>query len=1163
MPRVKIKKLPKLNDGGSPFNAGSVNNSQPLRKIDKPINEVNKTLKPIPREDANIEVEKGEVVITNFLGDGIPESYVAGGKRHNQGGTPIWADENSFIFSDYKTGRKKGEKGLKINDPKILELFDIKLSKKTKKGITPAQIAKKYELNTYKKQLLDPNSDHITQTTAEEMIANNIDKLGLLSLVQESMKGFPDGIPHLAIPFLQARGIDPQMFLPEQEEEQMAQSGQAEPMQQPMQQPISQTAPSPEMNMAAQPMMARMGGNKKMAKRFPGLDIARSGGLYKAQPGVGINDNMQDELLTARQRRRENRRFNRFAAEHAENRFREASERKYWDDDAFKYERKGDMHPRDPLLDPSPYFEYTPDSDGLRSYLWNKYDWYKGQDDPTTEINEEQAIWDELKESGSFAPLAQRLNLTPKQVKEIEADMETYFQSNPDLYTDGDYNFSRKNKRKFQSSQGDDPRFQWRDEDKRYDWSTFETDDDENWYDIEGQDPNDPTFKEGYWDQTRENWDNTLGRRPKNLFQRIKQKRDLNQILKNPNLYPQQNNQNQGIQFNVDDQGNISNRQSGGSLYKAQSGFDTQPTNTDGTSNDNYWFNSNTNKWEWNPYVDYEVGSRGYYRTDTDDFLYQDRHDKGQTRIRQHDWTDVQDTQPYITRTRQPEKWVSKDINNDGSIDPHEGEYEVDTDWNETSPGIWSKNELDVSYTKDPTTGKWTKNMSGMDTYQTRFNELEDERLKYVGFSGKTNSRGEPIMDDGTLVKKWKADNPGVPLNQKSSKYLFDKDSTDPSHKRYYENIKETLELLEELDPEYARLYANNLSGSDEIADYIADHSNENLFRNKLGTRQINARFALTHDPSTDPCPPCPGETVSKPRNDDGTCPECDTPDTPKDTPNIPNVEYEDPKFPKKEYWNQDIFRMAALMGRMPRKEDRDYVPFNFKDRDVVGLSPDQMIHAAQASEAAFNNAIRSTRGTTSQKQAQMLGNVKTLPEIEKAIGDIANKNVAIFDTYERDMMNQNYNEEIARQKNLDDYLADWNTIDDNYWKRKNIWKDSMANAYLDAESNALDTYYLNMENPNFQIRPSRGGRASFSPGWYPGQGSSSSSAMSSDDFITEYKKLNPSADGKDIAEAWAKYVTSLNKRSNMSAATSYNPFTARRSRRGTNSIYDLYNMDV
>ena len=68
---------------------------------------------------------------------------------------------------------------------------------------------------------------------------------------------------------------------------------------------------------------------------------------------------------------------------------------------------------------------------------------------------------------------------------------------------------------------------------------------------------------------------------------------------------------------------------------------------------------------------------------------------------------------------------------------------------------------------------------------------------------------------------------------------------------------------------------------------------------------------------------------------------------------------------------------------------------------------------------------------------------------------------------------------------------------------------------------------------------------------------------MSSDDFITEYKKLNPNAEGKDIAEAWAKYVTSLNKRSNMSAATSYNPFTARRSRRGTNSIYDLYNMDV
>lgn len=1085
MPRVRIKKLSKAQGGGSPFNAGSFNNSEPLRKIDRPSEKVNSTLKPIDREEANIEAEKGEVIISNFLGDGIPESYVVGGKRHNEGGTPLWAPENSFIFSDYKSGRKKGEKGLKINDPEVLKLFDIKLSKKSKKGITPAQIAKKYDLNTYKKQLLDPNSDHITQTTAEEMIANNVDKLGLLSLIQESMKGFPDGIPHLAVPFLQARGIDQQTFLPSEEEEQMAQQdgqGQAEPMQEPMEQPMSQTAPSPEMNMAAQPMMARMGGNKKMARRFPGLDIAREGGLYKAQPGVGINDNMEDEVLTARQRRRENRRFNRFAAEHAENRFRESSERKYWDDDAFMPDIRS---PREEPYEGEYY--YTPDSDGLRSYLWNKYDWYKGKDDPTTEINEEQAIWDKLKESGKFAPLAQELNLTPKQVKEIEADMETYFEGNKDLYTDGDYNFSRKNKRKFQSSQGDDPRFQWRDEDKRYDWSTFETDDND-WYDTEGQDPNDPTFKEGYWDQTRENWDNTLGRRPKNLFQRMKQKRDLNQILKNPNLYPQQNNQNQGVQFNVDNQGNIINRQSGGSLPRFQNAG--QPMNEDGTPNNNYILNSSTNEWDWDPYIDYEVGSRGYYNEgDADPFVRDEKSDIGKTKVRQ----------------------------------------------------------------------------SELEGLQNEWNTLEDERLGYVGRKiidshgnevFEKNSRLESITDEGTLTKKWRADNPTLSLDQMHSDYLFEGDPNDSDYdaanQGYYDNIQKTLEFLEKLDPEYAEKYAANLSGNEEIENYVTDHTDASLYRNKLGTRQLNARFAFRHDPLTDPCPPCPGETTSKPRDANGECP-CDTPDT----PDIPNINYEDSKFPQKEYWNQDIFRMAALAGRMPRKQARDYVPFHFRDRDVVGLSPDQMIHSTQASEAAFNNAIRSTRGSTAQKQAQMLGNTKSLPAVEKAIADTANKNVTIFDTYERDMMQQNYNEEIARQKNLDDYLADWNTIDDNHWKRKNIWKDSMANAYLDAESNALDTYYANMENPNFQIRPSRGGRATFSPDWAPGQGTSGNTPMTQEEFIKQYKDLD--GDPEKLGESWAKYVTSLNKRGNMNNARSYNPFANRSNypRNRRRSIYD------
>lgn len=148
---------------------------------------INKTLKPVPREQANIEAEKGETVFGDIDGDGAMEHMLIGGKKHTEGGTPLNVPEGSFIFSDTKE--------LIIKDPKVLEKFNMPSSKK---GYTPAEIAKKYDTTKYKAVIEDPNSDPIKKTTAQIMVKTFEKKLAELALIQEQMKGFPQGIPEVA-----------------------------------------------------------------------------------------------------------------------------------------------------------------------------------------------------------------------------------------------------------------------------------------------------------------------------------------------------------------------------------------------------------------------------------------------------------------------------------------------------------------------------------------------------------------------------------------------------------------------------------------------------------------------------------------------------------------------------------------------------------------------------------------------------------------------------------------------------------------------------------------------------------------------------------------------------------------------------------------------------
>jgi len=167
----------------------------------KPVS-VNKTIKPVDQEDANVEAEKGEVLITNENFDGLPEHYVIAGHSHSEGGSPLNIPEDSFIFSK--------DKSLKLKDVEMQKSFGKSIKPS---GYTMADIAKKYAINEYRKVLADTSSDRIQKETAEAMIANYSEKLGKLALIQESMKGFKDGIPAIAMPYIISTGFDPTTIL--------------------------------------------------------------------------------------------------------------------------------------------------------------------------------------------------------------------------------------------------------------------------------------------------------------------------------------------------------------------------------------------------------------------------------------------------------------------------------------------------------------------------------------------------------------------------------------------------------------------------------------------------------------------------------------------------------------------------------------------------------------------------------------------------------------------------------------------------------------------------------------------------------------------------------------------------------------------------------------
>ena len=244
LPRVNYKDTSFIQQGGPiyehggahkmPFGTSNINQILPPGYSDAyevggipSSSQTTRTIGAIPRDQANLEAEGGETVFGDINGDGFPEHNTIVGPRHAQGGVPLNLPDDSFIYSDYKTG------GMKISDPNVLEMFGKSGKKKKgsrkKPAYTPAELAKPYDINKYRSMLEDPNSDKITRRTAEIMIENYNLKLGALALAQESSKGFPQGIPMVARPYMQANGIREEDLIPPPPQPVAEQGGQMMP----------------------------------------------------------------------------------------------------------------------------------------------------------------------------------------------------------------------------------------------------------------------------------------------------------------------------------------------------------------------------------------------------------------------------------------------------------------------------------------------------------------------------------------------------------------------------------------------------------------------------------------------------------------------------------------------------------------------------------------------------------------------------------------------------------------------------------------------------------------------------------------------------------------------------------------------------------------------
>lgn len=313
--KVKITKLPGKARGGK-VNGNRIVPNQSLSFGGADLNagpkdmSVANTISAVPRNEANLEAEGGETVYGDINGDGMAEHLVIKGPRHSSGGVPLNLPDDTFIFSDTKS--------MKISDCKILSMFNKPCDKG---GFTPATLAKQYDLSKYRKLLQDPDSGALERKTAEIMIRNYTMKLGALALAQEAKKGFPQGIPEVARPYMEANNIKDEDLIPEIEQEQsqqeemmeqgQEQNPQEEMMEAPEQMPNGEQVAMPQE--MQQPPMAQYGYQMDADSMpfnpgymYPQYDdypdvqaqYSQGGSLPKAQKGISTPPYEMNEAYT-------------------------------------------------------------------------------------------------------------------------------------------------------------------------------------------------------------------------------------------------------------------------------------------------------------------------------------------------------------------------------------------------------------------------------------------------------------------------------------------------------------------------------------------------------------------------------------------------------------------------------------------------------------------------------------------------------------------------------------------------------------------------------------------------------------------------------------------------------------------------------------------------
>ena len=148
-------------------------------KMDNGVND--KISKVNKRNDANAEIEQGEIVRQN-LPNGGTILHKALGKKHKNGGIPVNLPDNSFIFSNYKsTSLDKDE----------LDTYNLGGYSKNINSRTPSKILEKnVDIKNYNKmeKYLQESKDPVEITTAQRMKAKYDEIIAKIAALQEYKK---------------------------------------------------------------------------------------------------------------------------------------------------------------------------------------------------------------------------------------------------------------------------------------------------------------------------------------------------------------------------------------------------------------------------------------------------------------------------------------------------------------------------------------------------------------------------------------------------------------------------------------------------------------------------------------------------------------------------------------------------------------------------------------------------------------------------------------------------------------------------------------------------------------------------------------------------------------------------------------------------------------